>query len=148
MFINFLDGVALCYNDPMIAPYHSTTHAADVCQGLHVLLNDGGLGQLLQVSKLEQLGAYVAALVHDVDHPGLGNGFLVNSKDELALLYNDQSVHENHSVAQAFILLKDVHLNIFGHLSPKDFKKVREIIIKMVLATDQYFHATSMETLK
>lgn len=78
----------------------------------------------------------MAALVHDVDHPGLGNGFLVNIKDELALLYNDQSVLANHSVAQAFILLKDVHLNIFGHLPPKDYKKVREIIIKMVLATD------------
>jgi|LauGreDrversion4_2_1035121.scaffolds.fasta_scaffold381990_1 hypothetical protein len=99
MFINFLEGVSLCYNDPIIAPYHSTTHASDVAQGLHVFLNGGELGKLLHLTPLEHLGALVAALVHDVDHPGLGNGFLINTKDELALLYNDQSILENHSVA-------------------------------------------------
>jgi hypothetical protein len=31
----------------------------------------------------------MAALAHDVDHPGFSNGFLVNSVDEMALLYND-----------------------------------------------------------
>lgn len=41
----------------------------------------------------------MAALSHDVDHPGLNNGFLVNTLDEMALLYNDQSVLENHHVA-------------------------------------------------
>lgn len=52
------------------------------------------------------MGAIVAAISHDVDHPGFNNQFLVATKDEIALLYNDQSVLENHHVAQTFLLLR------------------------------------------
>ena len=34
----------------------------------------------------------VAALGHDLGHTGTSNAFLVNSRDELALLYNDVAV--------------------------------------------------------
>lgn len=88
-FINFLEGVSRCYNDQTVAPYHSRTHAADVLQALHVFLEEGGFQELLCLSAIEHFGAIVAALAHDVDHPGLNNGFLVNTHDEMALLYND-----------------------------------------------------------
>jgi hypothetical protein len=97
---------------------------------------------------IEHFGAIVAALAHDVDHPGLNNGFLVNTHDEMALLYNDQSVLENHHVAQTFLLMRDESLNILGHYSPQDYRKIREIIIKMVLATDMANHAQGMNVLK
>ena len=48
----------------------------------------------------------VAAAVHDVDHPGRTNGFMVNSGHNLALLYNDISVLENHHLAVAFKLMQ------------------------------------------
>ena len=35
------------------------------------------------------MGALVAAIAHDVDHPGFNNSFLVSTKDEIAILYND-----------------------------------------------------------
>jgi hypothetical protein len=85
---------------------------------------------------------------HDVDHPGLSNGFLVNSKDEMALLYNDQSVLENHHVAQTFMLLREEELDILSHLPAQNYRKIREVIIKMVLATDMAVHAASMNMLK
>lgn len=53
-------------------------------------------------SKLEVLAALVAAAVHDVDHPGRTNQFLIETSNHLALLYNDNSVLENHHLAVAF----------------------------------------------
>lgn len=94
------------------------------------------------------MGAVIAALAHDVDHPGLSNGFLVNSVDEMALLYNDQSVLENHHVAQTFLLLRDEDLNILKNFNWADYRKIREIIIKMVLATDMANHNTNLNVLR
>ena len=49
--------------------------------------------------------ALVAAAVHDVDHPGRSNHFLIETSDDLAVLYNDNSVLENHHLAVAFKIM-------------------------------------------
>ena len=36
--------------------------------------------------------AIVAAAIHDIDHPGVNNAYLINTSAELALRYNDQAV--------------------------------------------------------
>jgi len=33
-----------------------------------------------------------AAVVHDYEHPGLNNNYLVKTQSDLALLYNDSSI--------------------------------------------------------
>ena len=38
---------------------------------------------------IDEVAALIAAAVHDVDHPGKSNAFLINAHSELALLYND-----------------------------------------------------------
>lgn len=50
-------------------PYHSSLHAADVTQALGAMLGAGDafVGQL---SDLELLALLVAAVVHDLGHPG------------------------------------------------------------------------------
>ena len=47
-------------------------------------------------------------LCHDIDHPGTNNAFQQFTQSDLALLYNDQSVLENHHSAMAFKILRNV----------------------------------------
>ena len=48
----------------------------------------------------------MAALAHDLDHPGVSNAFLVNTRDPLATVYNDSSVLENAHVAALYNLIR------------------------------------------
>lgn len=41
---------------------------------------------------LDEIAALIAAIIHDIDHPGFTNAFLINSRSPLALLYNDTYV--------------------------------------------------------
>lgn len=59
---------------------------------------------------------------------------------ELAVLYNDQSILENHHVSKAFQMLRKKKLNFLDKMSEKDFKTFRKISIKLVLMTDPSNH--------
>ena len=66
--------------------YHNRTHAADVVQSTSVLLRSPALETVF--TALEELAALFASAVHDVDHPGLTNQFLVNTSEcRLRLLF-------------------------------------------------------------
>merc|ERR1719239_1373959 len=54
---------------------------------------------------LELMALYTAAAMHDYDHPGRTNAFLVTTSAPQAVLYNDRSVLENHHAAAAWSLL-------------------------------------------
>lgn len=58
--------------------------------------------------------------------------FSVMLGSELALMYNDESVLENHSLAVAFKLLQDENCNIFASLSKKQILSLRKMSIDMV----------------
>ncbi len=88
------------------AQYHNRVHAADVLQWTHVLMQRGGVLRALSVGDAGVLGVYLSAIVHDLNHCGLNNDYLVRSNDALALLYNDQSPMENHHLAHCSALLK------------------------------------------
>ncbi|GAX85340.1 hypothetical protein CEUSTIGMA_g12757.t1 [Chlamydomonas eustigma] len=92
------------------------------------------------------LSMYLSAIIHDHDHRGLTNAFLVQDQDPLALLYNDQSPMENHHVASAFAMLMDDQNNFMCNFSRKAWDAVRSIVIQTVLGTDmkQHFSIISM----
>ncbi|XP_018011197.1 uncharacterized protein LOC108668480 isoform X2 [Hyalella azteca] len=127
-------------------PYHNAYHAADVTQSTHVLLNSPALESVF--TPLEVLAAIFAAAIHDVDHPGLTNQYLINSSSELALMYNDESVLENHHLAVAFKLLQNQNCDIFVNLSKKQRQTLRKMVIDMVLATDMSKHMSLLADLK
>ena len=81
---------------------------------------------------LEVMSAIFAAAIHDVDHPGLTNQFLINTSSELAIMYNDESVLENHHLAVAFKLLQNSDCDILVNLTKKQRQTLRKMVIDMV----------------
>ena len=54
------------------------------------------------------------------------------SGSELALMYNDESVLENHHLAVAFKLLQNPDCDIFVNLNRKQRQTLRKMVIDMV----------------
>ncbi|KAJ3160525.1 hypothetical protein HDU88_007936 [Geranomyces variabilis] len=122
-------------------PYHNSTHGADVLQTVNMLLlSDPKMAA--NFTKLEVFSACIASAVHDVDHPGLNNNFLVQSSHPLAIFYNDVSVLEFHHASKAFEIARRPETNVFDGLTNEQYRESRKLIISMVVATDmsQHFH--------
>uniref|UniRef100_A0A4W5R456 Phosphodiesterase n=1 Tax=Hucho hucho TaxID=62062 RepID=A0A4W5R456_9TELE len=126
--------------------YHNNIHAADVVQSTHVLLSTPALEAVF--TDLEIMAALFSSAIHDVDHPGVSNQFLINTNSELALMYNDASVLENHHLAVGFKLLQEDNCDIFQSLSKKQGQSLRKMVIDMVLATDMSKHMNFLADLK
>eukprot|EP00798_Chlamydomonas_sp_ICE-L_P016317 gene16317-22506_t len=95
---------------------------------------------------LSLLTVYLAAIIHDFDHRGVNNQFLIQTGDPLALLYNDVSPMENHHIAAAFTMLREERFNFLEKMPKKVFSVLRTQVIDMVLATDmkQHFSLVSL----
>ena len=65
-------------------PFHNRVHAADVTHGTAYFLTRERTRRLL--SPLDLYVMLLAAALHDFAHPGLTNAFLVETRDERALL--------------------------------------------------------------
>ncbi|XP_071773342.2 3',5'-cyclic-AMP phosphodiesterase 4C isoform X3 [Centroberyx gerrardi] len=126
--------------------YHNNIHAADVVQSTHVLLSTPALEAVF--TDLEIMAVLFASAIHDVDHPGVTNQFLINTSSELALMYNDASVLENHHLAVGFKLLQEDNCDIFQNLSKKQRDSLRKMVIDMVLATDMSKHMNFLADMK
>ncbi len=93
-----------------------------------------------QLTDLELAAMLISASCHDLQHFGVNNQFLIESKHDFALRYNDESVLENHHVATAFKFINEEDTAIFERLSIEDYKDMRKKMISMVLATDMGKH--------
>ena len=93
----------------------------------------------LKSDPLSHLALLFSALVHDVEHQGVPNRQLVLESDSLALLYNDQSVAEQRSLAIAFAeLRKECYHNLCNVMfdDVEDYRRFRKTVIDLVLTTD------------
>ncbi|VDP72938.1 unnamed protein product [Echinostoma caproni] len=68
--------------------------------------------------------------------------------DQLAIMYNDASVLENHHLAVAFQLLNRPGCDMFESLVKKQRLSLRRMAIDMVLATDMSKHMSLLADLK
>ncbi|ELU01080.1 hypothetical protein CAPTEDRAFT_201790 [Capitella teleta] len=118
--------------------YHNSTHAADVMHATAYFLSQDRCKSLFE--PMDVVAALLAAVIHDLDHPGKTNSYLVNAGSELAILYNDIAVLESHHASMAFHLSQDKNVNIFSNLSREDFRSFRQQVIDMVLATEMTKH--------
>lgn len=136
----FLIDVCDAYLD---VPYHNLHHATSVLHSTYILLSECDLFDKLNADIL--FGLLIAALAHDVGHPGNNNLFEVNTCSTLALRYNDLSVLEQHHCSIAFELIRKHNLNSL--LSQQEFILFRKTIISCILATDMAHHKAMTELL-
>lgn len=129
--------------------YHNKTHAADVTQTSYYFLTYCDFYNIGQMSDMEACVLLISGMVHDTDHPGVNNLYLVATRDKLALRYNDKSVLENHHISWAFnIMLKSKETWIYENFTNEQFKQYREFMIDLVLATDNVNHNAFIVELK
>jgi len=142
--VEFLVAIENRYNSDV--SYHNEVHAADVVQSLHALLQMGG--KKFAATDWELFSVLIAAVCHDVGHSGVNNNFHINSRSELALLYNDESPLENMHAATTFQLImgenRDEKLDIFARCLAEDVTKAKAMIIKVILSTDMKKHFSKM----
>lgn len=140
-----------------LVSYHNREHAYHVFISAHKLLDmvlseydysHGGSSPVkkqtrvtygLKSDPLVHLAYLFSALVHDVDHTGVSNRQLVMESDELAIMYNDQSVAEQRSLAIAFRLLMTKDFQTLRQVifeNDGDYMMFRKIVIDLVLCTD------------
>lgn len=136
------------YNEFVL--YHNFRHVVDVLQAcFHSLCSIGALPhypystadeppQQCPIASLikpfDALTLLVAAIGHDVGHPGVNNSFLVVLNSPLAQLYNDTSVLESFHCA--------AYSQILRRYWPAAFEsaQMRKLMISNILATDMGVH--------
>ncbi|CAD8106543.1 unnamed protein product [Paramecium sonneborni] len=126
--------------------YHNVIHAFDVTHTVYFFIEKCNFKEIGKLSKLDYSILLLSAAAHDVDHPGLNNIFLNNTRHELAMTYNDKSSLEQHHVATLFKYLRDTEL--LKNFSLQDFKYFREKSISMILSTDNAMHGKDFNKLK
>ena len=82
-----------------------------------------------------------AAILHDFDHPGLNNDFLIKTRHQLAIMYNDVSPLEMSHVSKAYTVhIGNPAFNYAEKMAMEDKNVMRALIIDLVLATDMKKH--------
>ncbi|KAF1382183.1 hypothetical protein PFLUV_G00140970 [Perca fluviatilis] len=131
----FLFEVYRRYNN---IPFHNFKHCFCVTQMMYGLIWLTDLKS--KMDSIDLLIMLTSAVCHDLDHTGYNNAYQINARTELALRYNDISPLENHHCAVAFEILEKTESNIFRNVSMDQYKRIREGIIKCILATDMTRH--------
>ena len=128
--------------------YHNSMHGADVTQSLCLYFLNSNAEEICQSLVLDLLGILIAALGHDLGHPGLTNPFHINSSSELAITYNDVSCLENFHTSKLFRTIRNPETDIFEKLSVQDYKTIRKRMIGNILSTDMANHGKIMTVIK
>jgi hypothetical protein len=131
-------------------PYHNDLHAADITHTCLIYIKVGKVNKICKLSKNSKCALFLSCMCHDYKHPGVNNNYLKETRNKIAIKYNDISILENMHIAEAFKLINNPNneYNIFQNLDSNTYKKFRKEMIACVLATDMTFHNDYLEFLK
>ncbi|KAG6828347.1 hypothetical protein H0H92_008286 [Tricholoma furcatifolium] len=150
--------------------YHNFEHALDVLQAVYFFLRSAGMVPPLSIlqkpgrkwtsgrradsgAMIASLGlqdlfvVYIAAIGHDVGHPGFTNAFMKNAATPLSEVYDGKSALEQmHSQ----LLLRVMRCHGLGVVldHPTTGSHVRRLLWETILATDMSVHQEFMQNLK
>ncbi|KAJ1969845.1 3',5'-cyclic-nucleotide phosphodiesterase [Dimargaris xerosporica] len=133
--------------------YHNFHHAVDVLQAVYVFLNRTGLmdigrdaraanrspvHRIFQVHDIFAL--LIAAIGHDIGHPGVNNHFMVTCRSPLAALYHDKSVLEHFHATALCQIIHQCGLDLAQYNPGLDAREFRQVMVQTILATDMAAH--------
>ena len=128
--------------------YHNSLHGSDVTHSVYSFFTHSNVEKIAKTNVLDLLSIIIAALGHDIGHPGLTNTYHINDSTDMAITYNDISVLENFHASTLFKTLRKSENNIFEKLSNIDYKIIRKRMICEILATDMANHGKVMSLIK
>jgi 3'5'-cyclic nucleotide phosphodiesterase len=88
---------------------------------------------------LTQFAVVLSALIHDLDHPGVSNGQLINEDPKMAARYKGQSVAEQNSVDLAWTVLMSPDYNMLRMAifsTETELRRFRSLLVNSIIATD------------
>jgi 3'5'-cyclic nucleotide phosphodiesterase len=96
---------------------------------------------IVAIDPLTKFAIGFAALIHDIDHPGVSNAQLVLEQSDLAATYNGKSVAEQNSIVTSWDLLsspeyRDLRKCICA--TDVELQQFRQIVVNVVMATDLF----------
>jgi cAMP-specific phosphodiesterase 4 len=127
-------------------PFHNFAHACDVLHGVAKNLRIVASEDFL--TELEQFSLLIAAVGHDLGHPGVNNGFLSEVGHELALQYNDRAPLENMHCAKLYNIATVKETDVFQAMTKEQYRESRKYIIESILHTDMMVHNTMVKELQ
>ncbi|TDL25150.1 HD-domain/PDEase-like protein [Rickenella mellea] len=165
---NFLRHLRQVYRS--MNTYHNFQHALDVFQATHMFLRTAGLVPPVSIllskhkrtwkpdkgrnhslvsllTKEDLFALYIAAVGHDVGHPGFNNMFMKNAGAPLSQVYDHKSALEQMHCAFLIPIMKQHGL---GHLLEQGNTATpfRKLLFETVLATDMGVHGQFMQRFK
>ena len=143
---SFLFTVCKQYNEKVL--YHNAMHGADVTQTLSLIFLNSKAEKISDTNVLDILSIFIAALGHDLGHPGFNNNFQINASTDIAITYNDKSCLENYHASKLFRILKKEENDILEKLNTDEKKLIRKRMISEILSTDMAFHVKVISVIK
>jgi hypothetical protein len=127
----FVDEVSRRYRPN---PYHNFNHAADVLHTVSWMLTRPALRRVFSPNQAFWL--QVAAITHDVDHPGNTNQWELAIGSPLAKKYGSVSILERHSLDLTRDLLTGPACAFHGTMKGADAEEGGRLLEEAILATD------------
>ncbi|TYZ58962.1 hypothetical protein PybrP1_001822 [[Pythium] brassicae (nom. inval.)] len=127
-------------------PFHNAAHAADVLHSLFMMLSTTALGD--KIAPHNQVGALLAAVMHDIEHSGLTNDFLIKTNHPIAQDFPTRAPMESKHIAVALEVISNPVLNVLSKLSPAQHADVLTVVRETILATALCYQRELLDAVK
>jgi len=120
-------------------PYHNWEHGFSVFHFSYAVLKNCEVTNSFK--PLERLALLIAAMCHDLDHPGTNSRYQEETNSSLAQEYQaDGSILERHHIEKTLNLLENPKNNFVAQLPEDESFQFKKLIREIILATDLTTH--------
>jgi hypothetical protein len=142
----FVASIAELYNS---VPFHAFDHATHVTMTMVNMFNHmvpptdaaAEMASSIASDPLAKFACLFAALIHDVDHPGVPNFQLIKETNKIASMYKGKSIAEQNSLDQAWGLFTSSPFDRLRRTlctNDEELAIFRQLVVNLVIATDLF----------